>query len=98
MTKTFIKNKHSKWSGGKFIDSEGYIHIKCYNHPYRDKQNYVREHRLVMEQKLGRYLKPYEVIHHINENVSDNRIENLYLYESNAKHSIFHKLGKTHKH
>jgi hypothetical protein len=39
----------------------------------------VDEHRYIMEQHLGRYLNRNEVVRHINGNVRDNRIENLYL-------------------
>jgi hypothetical protein len=39
-----------------------------------------------MEQHLGRYLTEKEVVHHKNGVVTDNRIENLELFESNAAH------------
>jgi transposase len=37
----------------------------------------VRLHRFLMEQKLGRKLTFDEVVHHINGNKHDNRVENL---------------------
>ena len=47
-------------------------------------------HRIVVEAYLGRYLKKWEIVHHINENILDNRIENLIVFEDNTSHTIWH--------
>jgi len=77
-------------NGRKIISNYGYILVKNRDHPYCDSRGYVREHRLVMEKHLGRYLYTKEKIHHINENKSDNRIENLKLFNDLASHVSFH--------
>ena len=74
----FGKN-HWNWKGGIKINSQGYILVYCPKHPYRDKQNYVRKHRIVMEKSIGRYVLPIEIVHHINGIKNDNRLKNLSL-------------------
>ncbi len=88
--KTFSLDKNPCWKGGVAKYTDGYIVIKKPEHPFADKNGYVREHRLTMEKHLGRFLKPKEVVHHINEIKTDNRIENLVLFENNSNHFKHH--------
>lgn len=53
----------------------------------------VLQHRWVMEQHLGRKLQTDEIVHHINHDGYDNRIENLQLMTS-SEHSRHHSTGK----
>lgn len=70
-----------RWGGGSFNAGSGgaYVYIWSKGHPHANKQGYVMEHRLVMEQMLGRYLTQEEIVHHRNGKKDDNRPENLEL-------------------
>jgi predicted transcriptional regulator len=77
--------EHTGWKGGKILLG-GYYYIYSPDHPNATKQKRVAEHRLVMESKLGRYLLRTEVVHHRNGVPTDNRPENLEVFQSNAEH------------
>ncbi len=51
----------------------------------------VKQHRRLLEQHLGRRLYPAEIVHHINGNRQDNRIENLEI-KTKGEHSKHHNL------
>lgn len=88
--KTKIGKKSNAWKSGKLISSQGYVLILNRTHPCKQYNNYIFEHRLIMEQHIGRYLKPKEVVDHLNGIRNDNRIENLKLYENSSEHFKSH--------
>jgi hypothetical protein len=66
------KEKNGHWKGGRYIDKQGYVHIRANG---KDR----KEHTNILEQEMGRRLQKGEVVHHINGNRQDNRRENLEL-------------------
>lgn len=58
---------------------DGYIQVYYPKHPDAGGSRFVLEHRLVMEQKIGRRLLKTEHVNHINHVRDDNRPENLQL-------------------
>ena len=84
-----------------FNGLNGYGHIKKHNsgyilayapkHPHAHKDGYVMFHTVLMERAIGRYLKDNEVVHHVNRDRSDNRIENLRLMDKHEHRSMHMK-------
>ena len=80
------------WKGGKKITPNGYVQILKKGYKGTDYNGYIFEHRYIMERQIDRYLNKNEVVHHVNGDKTDNRIENLKLM-TNSEHTIFHNVG-----
>lgn len=79
------------WEIEKRVSIYPYIFAVVKEHPNATKDGYVLEHRIVMENHLGRLLTKDEVVHHKNEIESDNSIENLEVM-THKEHSKYHGL------
>lgn len=87
-------NGNPNWKGGRTIASNGYVLIRCPEHPNADRRGYIYEHRMVASQKLGRPLKTSEIVHHIDGNKLNNSPENLSVEESIAAHQYRHRTSQ----
>jgi len=74
------------FKAGISISTDGYIQIRVVGKP----KNIIKLHRYLMEIKIGRPLKSSEIVHHINEDRFDNKIENLQIV-TRSQHNKIHK-------
>lgn len=81
---------HWNWKRGWNLSAFGYVEVRV---GVRKRQY---QHRLVMEQHLGRKLTSDEQVHHANGDKTDNRIENLVLM-TRSEHQTLH-LRKRYNH
>jgi len=91
-------------SGGKKIiyqkipnDYGNPFAIQKVNHSIMRESRYIIEKNLAKQPELnkkylidGKYLKPEYLVHHINLDVLDNKITNLYICEGNFEHNRIH--------
>jgi transposase-like protein len=76
--------RHGWWKGGRHISQHGYTMVRAdptskLERTMMSTSGYIAEHRLVMARSLNRSLSSREMVHHINGDKTDNRIENLQL-------------------
>lgn len=65
------------WKIEKIVSKGDYDYCVVIGHPKATSRNYVLHHRVVVENYLGRILNDDEIVHHVNGDKKDNRIENL---------------------
>lgn len=91
---------NASWKHDRKVSRYGYIQVRSLEHPFRDGEGFVFEHRLIAEKYLlndensvtidgKRYLRPDYIVHHINHDRQDNRVENLAVM-TKPEHSKMH--------
>ena len=84
--------------------SQWYVRVNMPDHHRANKQGQVKRAVLVLEEKLGRLLEPFEEPHHINGIITDDRPENLEV-TTHPEHARIHgfyeynhnpKIGRAH--
>ena len=68
---------HPNWKGGRRLNHDGYVEVLMPKHHRARGNNYVFEHIVVIEKKLGRKLKNDEQVHHIDGDKTNNDPKNL---------------------
>jgi len=91
--KCYAETRNRRGAYKEYIVISGYKYIQCPSHPNATLKGYVAEHRIILENKMGRYLGKEEDVHHKNFNKLDNRECNL-LALTKSEHGKLHQSMK----
>lgn len=72
------------------VEYGGYIWEFCPSHPKKNRWGFVQQHRLVVERSLHRFLRRGEMVHHKDEDKTNNSIDNLQVV-SREEHMAIHR-------
>jgi hypothetical protein len=90
------RDKNYNWKGE--ISDNGYkrfiVPDECKFSCMANCHGYVRIHRLIMAEYLQRPLAKKEIVHHIDGDLNNNKIENLMLLKNYSEHAKLHNLNR----
>lgn len=87
------EENHYLWKGGQ-IKINGYIYILKKNRP-KIGGKYIKRSRLLIEKYIGRKLKRSEIIHHIDNNKTNDTINNIKI-TTISNHGKIHRPKGSH--
>lgn len=101
-------DKNASWKSDKKVTNYGYIKVRCLDHPFKDCDGFVFEHRLIVEKYLlndensieikgKKYLSPKYVVHHKDFNRKNNDLSNLEVMTLQEHTSLHSKLRRNKK-
>lgn len=86
--------KHHRWKPGSRVASNGYVKVRVGKaHPLADPNGWTYEHLLIWVAAGNQRPDPGELLHHVNGEKTDNRIENLELMKR-GNHNAHHNQNK----
>lgn len=103
--KTYANGKEDPKFKERRFHQQGYVLVYCPNHPFRQKEGRLFEHRFVYEEWLKKfnpdseylieingtkYLNPKCIVHHKDGNKINNIIENLAVFYTRSEHGKLH--------
>jgi hypothetical protein len=69
---------HPRWNSGELVSTAGYLKVRVgIGHPLADPYGYAYEHLVVWAAAGNTLPGKHELIHHINGDKRDNRLQNL---------------------
>ena len=87
-------SRQHRWKAGGSVGSSGYVKLRVgKGHPLADPNGYTYEHLVVWVSAGNCRPSRDEILHHINNDKTDNRLENLQVM-TRAEHNRLHNLGK----
>jgi hypothetical protein len=88
-----LSNRHSRRfnKASDLSDNKLPVSVKCPPEfkSMTQKNGMVRSSRLLIAQQIGRPLKPEEQVHHIDGDITNNKLENLMLFATQKDHDAF---------
>jgi HNH endonuclease len=79
-------DKHWNWKGGATLTTQGYVRVAG----GRAAERTLLDHRMVVEKALGHPLPPGAVVHHWDDDGTNNTPSNLVICQDQAYHMLLH--------